>query len=113
MTLVYHTSGAGSRTDFHVVAWPKNRSRSFSLGYAYHTTNVVEGTTSNRPGFRYLESRILWVPQCDLGSTFNQAMMDLMQTYHLPIFKEGLGLIDPHVGELNVSDDEEDMDEAS
>lgn len=60
--------GANGRSDIHLVASHTGSGDTTVLATAYHTTNVVQATTSPNDDLRNMESRILWTDQVDLDT---------------------------------------------
>ena len=82
--------GAGQRADILLLAYAGMESNPSVLGFAYHTTNVVPGTASNRKTQAYPESRILWRVIVPLRGLMQEAATSLAMKLKLPLPRDDL-----------------------
>ena len=80
--------GAGQRADFLLLAYTSMDSNPSVLGFAYHTTNVVPGTSSNKTTQAYPETRVLWKMNVPLTGLMEAAATSLAETLLLPTPRE-------------------------
>ena len=76
--------GAGKRADFLLLAYKDDEQHPYVLGYAYHTTNVVPGTSSGNSEQAYPEHRVLWHMHVPLRGLMEKAATALATTLQLP-----------------------------
>ena len=108
--------GAGERADVLLLAWPSQSEDPTVLGWAYHTTNVPPGTSSNRSEQAYPESRVLWRHCTPLPHLVNHAARSLALRLDMPVSASIDSLDNPEVWRtplLSASVDSLDNPEAS
>ena len=76
--------GAGKRADFLLLAYKSDEENPYVLGYAYHTTNVVPGTSSGDSEQAYPETRVLWHMHVPLRGLMEKAATALAKALQLP-----------------------------
>ena len=76
--------GAGKRADFLLLAYKGDEQHPYVLGYAYHTTNVVPGTSSGNSEQAYPETRVLWHMHVPLRGLMEKAATALAKALQLP-----------------------------
>ena len=76
-------AGTGERANIMLLAWAYGERYPEVLGWAYHTTNVPQSTTSTRRGQVYGKSRILWHHNFPLHDITNKAAVTLANQLHV------------------------------
>ena len=96
---------ACQRADFLLLAYTSMDSNPSVLGFAYHTTNVVPGTSSNKTTQAYPETCVLWKMNVPLTGLMEEAATSLAEALLLPTPREESeikDILDPQVWEETV-----------